>query len=80
MHAIGGSLYFLYQILGSVWGIVIVLRIELMKCESVAKLKILSQVINFLDRIFIQIHRKHRYNNMFWSKGPSSGNLYIQNY
>jgi len=34
MHAIAGSLYFLYQIMGSIWGIVIVLKIELMKYES----------------------------------------------
>jgi len=34
MHAVAVSLYFLYQILGSVWGIVIVLRIEQMKYES----------------------------------------------
>ena len=34
MRAIAGSLYFLYQILVSVWGTVIVLRIELVKYES----------------------------------------------
>jgi hypothetical protein len=54
MHAIcADSLYFLYLILVHIWRIRIVLRIELIKCVIIAKLKITSEVVNFDDRIFI---------------------------